>query len=256
MTEEHADETRIDAPPADPALPDFGPEGDPDAMDAAADSDIEVDLDTMIEYRAHLHGSMYQELAHHYPGRIDFGYGIVFDDAEKVFQLDTGYDLGQLYDSNATLQERIRQLVDRGVDPCTATSQAQEEFLSMDSAFHDFWSDDLVPRLVIRIASFEALTAELEPHLIAAGIRMSREQLLEYVDLWFGEWLQWSEVHWMDRCEPIRDDLPVAWRSPGGSIEVLAPTSGEEEYYIAAFFTEDAWENAEFETLQDGDDIP
>lgn len=243
--------TESDETPEPDEEADWNLEDDPDVLDAVADDPIDLDVGTMLDYRAYLHGGDYQEAAEHYPGSVDFGNGIVFDWDERRFTVDTGYSLGQLADPDATLQVRIDELVERGLDGENAELQARDELLSMDAAFHDQWSDDLVPKVILRIASLEALEAELQPLLAAADARMTRTQVRDYVSLRFVEWFKWSEIHWMDRCEPIRADLPVAWRSPGGSIEVLEEISGWEEAYVAGFFTAEGWQHADFEDLPD-----
>ena len=126
----------------------------------------------------------------------------------------------------------------------------------MSEAFDAAWSDDLIPKVVVRIESPEAFFGEMKPHLTAHGLIGTAESVDALIDEHLGQQLRWSEVHWMDRGEPVEKNQPVVWRSPGGSIEVLEGATREEMEWVSRILTgeKEAWDPVDFTVIEDEED--
>ena len=211
----------------------------PEHAGVIRENTLGLDQYTMLEYRFHLHAEDFRErMWESEPGDVQFD-GATWDAAERQFRMDTGWDLHQGF-TNSYLVDRIEELVAGGLDGETAERQVMEEMLQEVNRFDGEWSDDLIPKVIIRIASVEAVREELEAgswfedeDLEPRTAAEVEESLVRHLKTSFG----WCEIHWMDRCEPVHPDLPVAW-GEGGAIELLGPATEAEIEWVSDVYWE------------------
>ena len=238
---------------------DSTPPIDDDALDAAAADPIGLDLELIQGYRWFLHGEFFKEsFEAARPHGLDFGNNICFaghQDYGDEFYFDFGRGRDGYHEGSCIL-DRMEQLMAAGMEECAAEDQAIEEGMNMSEAFDAAWSDDLIPKVVVRIGSPEAFFDELKPHLTAHGLIGTEESVDVLIDEHLGKQLRWSEIHWMDRGEPVEKNQPAAWRSPGGSIEVLEGATREEIEWVSRILNgeEEAWEAVGFIGIEDEED--
>ena len=163
--------------------------------------------------------------------RVKFD-GATWDNMEHQWVIDGECD----FLTGITSQEiidRVETLVGQGVDEETATWQVMWAMFDDVNAFCRAWSNDLVPKVVVRIQSIEAVRTYLAERGWLDDEDVDPPTLDEIetaIAFHLEEQFGWCEVHWMDRCEPVHADLPVAW-GEDGPIQVLAPvTPGEIEW--------------------------
>ena len=160
--------------------PESTPDRDRDALDANADAPIHLDRELIEEYRWFLHGESFKEVHEDSrPDGISFGNHIRFaghQDEGENFWFDFGRHRDG-YDSGSCVLERMEELMESGMGEQAAEQKALDEGIDMMSAFDDAWSDELIPRVVVRIASSEALLDELAPLLAMVELRGTTEAL-------------------------------------------------------------------------------
>ena len=226
----------------------------PEHAGVIPENTLGLDQYTMLEYRFYLHRDEFRERMYEAePGQISFS-GATWDPSEGYFVMDTGWDLHQGF-TNSEMVDRIDELVAEGLDGETAERQIMEEMLDEVNDFDAAWSNDLIPKVIIRVASPEAFHAEVmewfreriedwRSEEASASDVPAKEPVppsVEEAALWLESHLEaefgWCEIHWMDRCDPVHAELPVAWGA-GGSVELLAPASAPEIEWMGDVFTD------------------
>ena len=158
---------------------------DHDALDAAAADPIGLDLELIQGYRWFLHGQFFKEsFEAARPHGLDFGNNICFaghQDYGDEFYLDFGRGRDGYHEGSCIL-DRMEQLMAAGMEECVAEDQAIEEGMNMSEAFDAAWSDDLIPKVVVRIESPEAFFGEMKPHLTAHGLIGTAESVDVLID--------------------------------------------------------------------------
>ena len=204
----------------------------PEHAGVIPENTLGLDDDNMLEYRHHLHAVEFRDLIdHENPGRVRFD-NATWDNMEHQWVIEGECDLLSGVSSDE-IDERVEELMAQGVDEETATRDVLWEMLEAVNAHCRAWSDDLIPKVIVRIESIDAV----RDHLTEGGwlddedvVPPTRDQIESAIALHLEDWFGWSEIHWMDRCEPVHGDLPVAW-GEDGPIQVLAPvTPGEIEW--------------------------
>ena len=226
----------------------------PEHAGVIPENTLGLDQYNMLEYRFYLHRVEFRERMHEaQPGQISFS-GATWDPMEGDFVMDTGWDLHQGF-TNSEMVDRIDELIAGGLDDETAERQVMEEMLDEVNDFDAAWSNELIPKVIIRIESPEAFHAEVMgwfreyfedwrseqtsgPDVsVKAPTPPSVEEAASWLEGHLESEFGWFEIHWMDRCVPVHAGLPVVWGA-GSSVELLAPASQPEIEWMNEVFTD------------------
>ena len=226
----------------------------PEHAGVIRENTLGLDDDNMLEYRFYLHhGEFRDRMYEAEPGQISFS-GATWDPSEGYFVMDTGWDLHQGF-TNSEMVDRIDELVEQGLDGETAERQVMEEMLDEVNDFDAAWSNDLIPKVIIRVASPEAFHAEVmvwfreclegwrsettsgSDASVKEPTPPSVEEAASWLECHLESEFGWFEIHWMDRCAPVHAELPVA-SGAGSSVELLAPASQPEIEWMNDVFTD------------------
>lgn len=206
---------------------------------ASPESASPIDLDeySMLEYRAYLHGGECYEYAG--ISTISLGCGVYFDASEEMIVTEIGRSTSGSFDQSF-VGDRMEELMEEGVEELEAEEMARQEALDLMNSADAAWSDDLVPKLKIRVGPRSAFVqpylddgidpvrdpeayAEIEPF-----VTLTVEDYRAGVQSWIGEYLKWSDVEWAEEGSPLPAAETIAWRSSDDAIMILKPASDAE----------------------------